>query len=100
MATTALSMYRIIGACGFGFTLVSNLPPMYRVNDKLKQSVPILGSVLLMKCCINGLLWPTIPFQIVKDLNGFVSVGVGIERLIMTFITGSIPCRKWRPPFN
>lgn len=100
MATTVLSMYQFIGVCGFGFTLGSNFPNMHRVNDKLKQSVPLLGSILLTKCCINGLFWPTIPFQIINDTNGFVTVGEGIERPIMTFITGSIPSRKWRPPFN
>jgi len=49
----------------------------------------MLGSVLIMKCCMNGLFWPTIPFQIKRDIDGFMTVGEGVERSIMSFVNGN-----------
>lgn len=104
MALSFIRNYTYLSRWAFGVTCITNLICEKDADPELKENPIVFGSALLLKGIMNGMLWPTIPFQLSYNPDGFFCLGKGIERSPIAFARNiannplkSLP--KWKVPY-
>jgi len=95
--------YFRIGYFGGTLTYLSNMIFVKNIDPGLKSNPNKLIAAFLLKGIVNGTLWPSIPFQLYYNFDGFTILGKGIEKELLT--PSNIPyqhfgylSRKWKTP--